>query len=103
MGKLLPQSIVIESSCKPYGDLPVGERSSGSTFGVTCLIPPDTVWAEIKKEAFVVKETLDLMALVAELARGSISQERYQAEKNQIKAFYNKILGRANGEPSSEG
>lgn len=102
--KLVPRTFTVESTFKPYGESPLGNMSSGSTFGMSLdlgSIDPVTVsWADLKRELLEVKEQMDLLALTAEYAKGALTTQRYQAYKDRIKLFYDKMLKRGeNVEP----
>lgn len=94
------RKVTIETTFKPYGDSPSGGLSSGTTIGVECDVDPNIPTAEFKRAVYLAKEQLDLMALTAELAKGALSQSRFQFHKDAIKKYYDKILGRVS-EPST--
>lgn len=94
--KLIPRVVTLTSEVKFFG-LEKGQ-SDGSQASVTFDIPPEMATVDLRKAIFEEKERLDLLVLISERIKGSISKEFFTKRRSLIVSSYDKILNRNQAE-----
>lgn len=90
--RLIPRRVTVGTSFKSWGGEPSSGTSEGTDLSIEFDVPDGIQGKELKLALLLEKMELDQLALVAERAKGTITNDFFARRRDLLKANYGKIL-----------